>query len=151
MFLFDLTFLAESLLMFGLAFFIDIIFGEIPDRAHPTVWMGRIVAYLKPKMRNPNPKVEKFYGVLLCTGLIALFSVPVFFGLWALRQIPVWGWLIYIVVGAILLKTTFALNCMRHYTYPIEKALKKGDVSQAKTVAVLLSCAVTPTNLISAT
>jgi adenosylcobinamide-phosphate synthase len=67
----------------------------------------------------------------LVVGLIALFSVPVFFVLWGLRLIPVVGWFVYIIVAAVMLKSTFALKCMRHYTYPIEKALKAKDKQEA--------------------
>jgi adenosylcobinamide-phosphate synthase len=132
MFDFSWAFFVDSLLVFGLAFFIDVVFGEIPDRAHPTVWMGKVVSYLKPKLRNANPKIEKLNGILLCASLMALFAVPTFLLLWAVRQIPVWGWLIYVVVGAVLLKVTFALKCMRFYTYPIERALKTNNKDQAK-------------------
>jgi adenosylcobinamide-phosphate synthase len=129
---FDFSFFVESVLIFILAFFIDVAFGEIPDKAHPTVWMGTVISFLKPKLKSPNPRTEKAYGVLLCVGVVALFSVPVFWGLWALRQIPVWGWLIYVLAGAVLLKTTFALKSMRYYTYPIMKALKANDLAGAK-------------------
>jgi adenosylcobinamide-phosphate synthase len=132
MFPFDLSFFTDSVLIFALAFFIDVAFGEIPDKAHPTVWMGYAIAYLKPKLKSKNPRTEKANGVLLCVGVIVLFAVPVFSVLWALRQIPVWGWLIYIVAAAVLLKTTFALKCMRHYTHPIEKALKNNDAEDAR-------------------
>jgi adenosylcobinamide-phosphate synthase len=132
MFFFDISFLVDSVLIFTLAFLIDVVFGEIPDRAHPTVWMGKIVAYVKPKMKNSNPQVEKLSGIGLVVGLIALFAVPVSLILWAIRQIPVWGWLIYIVVAAVMLKATFALKCMRFYTAPIEKALKANDKEAAK-------------------
>lgn len=132
MFPFDISFFVDSLLIFILAFVIDVVFGEIPDHAHPTVWMGSIVAYVKPRMKNANPKVEKFNGVLLCIGLIALFAVPTFALLWILRSIPVVGWVLYIIVGAILLKTTFALKCMRHYTFPIEKSLINNDIGKAR-------------------
>jgi adenosylcobinamide-phosphate synthase len=129
---FDFSFFVDSLLIFVLAFLIDVVFGEIPDHLHPTVWMGSFVAYVKPKMKNPNPKIEKFYGVLLGVGLISLFSGFVFFLLWILRSIPTWGWLFYIIVGAILLKTTFALKCMRRYTFPIEKGLSNKDIGKAR-------------------
>jgi len=132
MFFFDVSFLIDSVLIFTLAFLIDVVFGEIPDRAHPTVWMGKIVVYVKPKMRNANPQVEKLSGIGLVFGLIVLFAVPVFLILWAIRLIPVWGWLIYIVVAAVMLKATFALKCMRFYTAPIEKALKANDKEAAK-------------------
>src|SRR5512135_2157135 len=103
MFPFDVSFFVDSLLIFVLAFLIDIVFGEIPDHLHPTVWMGSIVAFVKPRMKNSNPKVERFNGILLCVGLIALFAFPVFFLLWIIRLVPVWGWFFYIIVGAILL------------------------------------------------
>lgn len=132
MFQFDFSFFVDSTLIFVLAFSFDMVFGEIPDKAHPTVWMGYVIAYLKPKLRSQNPRREKANGVLLCVGVTALFGVPVFVGLWALRQIPVWGWLLYIVFAAVFLKTTFALKGMRYYTFPIEKALKNRHLDEAK-------------------
>jgi adenosylcobinamide-phosphate synthase len=129
---FNLEFLGESVLIFALAFLFDVVFGEIPDRAHPTVWMGKVISTFKPKCKNANPKVEKANGVLLCVGVIVLFAVPVCLGLWAVRLIPVWGWLVYVLVGAVLLKTTIAIRCMRAYTAPIAKALEKRDLTEAR-------------------
>lgn len=132
MVLFDLSFFLDSALIFFLAVAIDLAFGEIPDKAHPTVWMGYVIAYLKPKLKSQNPRTEKINGVFLCVGVMLIFAVPVFGILWALQQIPIWGWLIYIVVAAVMLKTTFALKCMRFYTDPIEKALQNGNVDRAR-------------------
>ncbi len=132
MFAFDLSFITDSVLIFAIAFLIDLVFGEIPDNAHPTVWIGKAIAWLKPRLKNPNPKAEKINGVFLCVGVIVLFAVPVGFGLWGIRQIPVVGWFVYVVVSAVLLKTTFALKCMRHYTLPIEEALKNCDLDGAR-------------------
>lgn len=132
MFAFDLSLLADSVLIFSLAFLIDVVFGEIPDKAHPTVWMGKVIAWLKPKIKNENPRIEKINGVFLCLGVMALFAIPVFFSLFLIRQIPVLGWPFYIIASAILLKTTFALKCMQHYTLPIEKALKNKDIDGAR-------------------
>jgi adenosylcobinamide-phosphate synthase len=132
MFSINVPFFTDSLLIFALAFLIDVVFGEIPDNAHPTVWMGNVIAWLKPKIKNANPRIEKVNGVLLCIGVIALFAVPVYFLLWEIRQIPVFGWLLYIVVAAILLKTTIAIRCMRTYTVPIAEALKSKDLDKAR-------------------
>ncbi|MGF3523274.1 MAG: hypothetical protein ACQXXJ_09325, partial [Candidatus Bathyarchaeia archaeon] len=38
MVLFDVTFFAEQVLVVALAFLLDLVFGEIPDKVHPTVW-----------------------------------------------------------------------------------------------------------------
>ncbi|HLB99691.1 MAG TPA: cobalamin biosynthesis protein [Candidatus Bathyarchaeia archaeon] len=126
----DFSFLFESAAILALALLIDAVFGEVPDRFHPTVWMGNVIAYLKPRIRSGNSLVEKVNGVLLCIGVSALFAAPVlliayFTRLW-LGPIP------YVVVSAVLLKFTFALNCMGHYTLPIAEALERGDLDGGK-------------------
>jgi adenosylcobinamide-phosphate synthase len=130
MFAIDVSFLLDSLLIFVLAFLIDLVFGEIPDRIHPTLWMGKITDYLKPKLKNENPSAEKINGVLLFLLLIALFAVPAYFVLFWVRELL--GWLPYILASAIILKTSFAIKCMRHYTLPVADAVEKEDYDRAK-------------------
>jgi adenosylcobinamide-phosphate synthase len=130
MFTIDFSFLLDSLLIFVLAFLIDIVFGELPDRIHPTLWMGKITDYLKPKLKNEKPRVEKINGVLLCLLLIILFAVPAYFVLFWIREFL--GWLPYILASAIILKTSFAIKCMRQYTLPVADAVEKGDYDRAK-------------------
>ena len=64
MFSFDLSLFTDSALIFLLAFLIDAVIGEYPDKIHPTVGIGKIISYLKPKAKNPNPRIEKANGVL---------------------------------------------------------------------------------------
>ncbi|HDQ05845.1 MAG TPA: cobalamin biosynthesis protein [Candidatus Bathyarchaeota archaeon] len=130
MFAIDFSFLWDSLLIFVLAFLIDLVFGEPPDRIHPTLWMGKIADYLKPKLKNENPVVEKINGVTLCLLLITLFAVPAYLALFWVREL--FGWLPYILASAIILKTTFAIKCMRQYTLPVADAVEKGDYDRAK-------------------
>jgi adenosylcobinamide-phosphate synthase len=126
----DFSFLFESSAILLLALLIDAVFGEVPDRFHPTVWMGSVIAYLKPRMRNGNSRIEKANGVLLCVGVSALFAVPVFLIVFFTR---LWlGPIAYVVVSAVLLKFTFALKCMRYYTLPIAEALEQGNLDGAK-------------------
>ena len=130
MLLLESAIFVDSLLIFILAFLIDVVFGELPDRFHPTVWIGKAIAYFKPKMKNENPRTEKINGVILCLLIITLVAVPVYFLIFGIRQFL--GWVPYIVVSAFLLKTTFAVKCMRHYTVPIAEALKNKDVDKAR-------------------
>jgi adenosylcobinamide-phosphate synthase len=126
----DFSFLFESSAILLLALLIDAVFGEVPDRFHPTVWMGSVIAYLKPRMRNGNSRIEKANSVLLCVGVSALFAVPVFLIVFFTR---LWlGPIAYVVVSAVLLKFTFALKCMRYYTLPIAEALEQGNLDGAK-------------------
>jgi adenosylcobinamide-phosphate synthase len=130
MFAIDFSFLLDSLLIFVSAFLIDLVFGELPDRIHPTLWMGKITDYLKPKLKNENPRVEKINGLLLCLFLIILFAVPAYFVLFLVREF--FGWLPYILASVIILKTSFAIKCMKQYTLPVADAVEKGDYDRAK-------------------
>jgi len=130
MFSFDFSFFVDSALIFLLAFLIDAVFGEYPDRIHPTIGIGKIISYLKPKMKNPNPRIEKVNGVMLALSVILLVSLPVFLLLFWIKQS--FGPIPYIIVGAVLFKATFAVKGMGKYTKPIAAALKKNDLAEAR-------------------
>jgi adenosylcobinamide-phosphate synthase len=130
MFQLDFSLFTDAIFIFLLAFLIDVVLGEYPDRIHPTVAIGKAISYLKPKLKSKNPKVEKANGVLLLVTVALLASLPVFLGLWVVRS---WfGSIPYIILAAILFKSTFAIRCMRKYTVPIAKALKEGDLDGAR-------------------
>jgi adenosylcobinamide-phosphate synthase len=130
MFAFDLSLFVDSVLIFILAFLIDAVLGEYPDRIHPTIGIGKIIAYLKPKAKNANPRIEKANGVLLAITIMLVVSFPVFLLLFWLRTS--FGSIPYIIVGAILFKATFAVKGMGQYTKPIASALKKKDLIEAR-------------------
>jgi len=126
----DLTFFVESAAVLALSLIIDGVFGEPPDRFHPTVWLGNLIDFLRPKLRNSNPRREKANGVILCVGVALLFALPVFLIVFLTRVFL--GSIPYVIVSAVLLKFTFALKCMGHYTLPIADALNRGDLEGAK-------------------
>jgi adenosylcobinamide-phosphate synthase len=123
----------DSALIFALAFLIDIAFGEYPDKIHPTVAIGKIITYLKPKLTNPNPRSEKANGVLLAVVTVLIVALPVALLLFWLHQyFGIYGQIAYIIVGAILFKATFAIKSMGYYTKLIAKALKNNDLEGAR-------------------
>src|SRR5208283_1745330 len=133
MFSFNISLFVDSALIFILAFLIDIVFGEYPDKIHPTIGIGKIISYLKPKLKSTNPKVEKANGVLLALIVMFIIALPVFLLLFWLRQsFGFFGQIAYIIVGAILFKATFAVRGMGQYTKPIAAALKKNDLAEAR-------------------
>jgi adenosylcobinamide-phosphate synthase len=131
MFSLDLSLLLDSVLIFALAFLIDIVFGEYPDRIHPTIGIGKLISYFKRQSRNQNPRVEKVNGVLMALILMLVVALPVFGLLFWLRGLP-YGEVLYIIVGAILFKATFAIRGMGQYTKPIAVALKQKDLDGAR-------------------
>jgi adenosylcobinamide-phosphate synthase len=128
----DFSFFIDSVLILLFALLIDSIFGEVPDRVHPTVWMGKVITFLKPRIKDVNPTDEKLNGILLALFVIALFAVPAYVIIFLTRQFL--GWLPYIIVAAVLMKMTFALKCMSEYTVPIAKAIEKNDLDKAKSL-----------------
>jgi adenosylcobinamide-phosphate synthase len=131
MFTFDFSLFVDSVLIFTLAFLIDLVLGEYPDRIHPTIGIGKMITFLKSKSKSPNPKVEKANGVLMALTIILVVSLPIFVLLFWLRLLP-YGEILYIIVGAILFKATFAITGMGQYTKPIAKALKQKDLAEAR-------------------
>ena len=131
MFTLDFSLFVDSVLIFTLAFLIDLVLGEYPDRIHPTIGIGKMITFLKCKSKSPNPKVEKANGVLMALTIILVVSLPVFVLLFWLRLLP-YGEILYIIVGAILFKATFAITGMGQYTKPIAKALKQKDLAEAR-------------------
>ena len=131
MFTLNLSLLIDSILIFALAFLIDLVFGEYPDRIHPTIGIGKLIAYLKCKAKSANPWVEKANGVLMALAIMLIVAIPVFALLFWLRTLP-YGEILYIIVGAFLFKATFAIRGMGQYTKPIARALKQNDLAEAR-------------------
>jgi adenosylcobinamide-phosphate synthase len=131
MFTLDFSLFIDSILIFASAFLIDLVLGEYPDRIHPTIGIGKMILYFKRKAKNPNPRVEKANGVLMALTIMLVVALPIFLVLFWLRTIP-YGEILYIIVGAILFKATFAIRGMGQYTKPIAEALKQNDLTNAR-------------------
>ena len=113
-----------------LALLIDHIFGDPPDKFHPTAWMGKLAAFLKPHARAKNPKLEKIKGVLLVVFVTCIFSVPAYVALLLIQQHlhPV----VFVIVAAIFLKLTFAVKGMERASLKVTTALKGNDLQKAR-------------------
>ena len=133
MFAFDFFWFVDSALILLVAFLIDAILGEYPDKIHPTIGIGKIILFLKPKLKSANPRIEKRNGVLLAIIVMLIAALPVFLLLFWFRQsFGVYGQIAYIIVGAVLFKATFAVSGMGQYTKPIASALKKNNIAEAR-------------------
>lgn len=126
----NLTFILESMLILFLALFLDLIFGEPPEKLHPTVWIGKTIEFLKPRFKGSNPKMEKVKGIILGLIVIIIPAVIVYILLILLKQHIII--IIYIIFTGLLLKTTFAIKCMDKLSRPIGKAIEEGRIEDAK-------------------
>ena len=116
-----------------LAVALDLAGRELPARLHPTVGMGQTIALLErfaPRRRGGR---QLAYG-----GLLAL-SIPVFWaaaavlaavGLRWLDGFHPWAYpLAYVIGGAVLLKTTFALGMLHRAAANIRNLLAAEDLA----------------------
>ena len=132
-----------AIIMLVLATALDLVLGDpspnYPNRLvfklHPTVLMGKFTGKIEPYFKSPNPKTEKFLGVLLGLTVIAAFSLPVFFGLWFIITFVNFsslGLFLYAFIGILILKMTICIKLETDWAKAAAKAIQKNDLDEAK-------------------
>ena len=96
--------------------------------------MGKFTKKIEPAFKNPNAKTEKFLGVLLRLTVIAAFTLPVFFGLWAIyTYVPFYiNIVVYGFIAVILLKMTICIKLETDWAKAAAKAIDASDLPEAK-------------------
>jgi adenosylcobinamide-phosphate synthase len=141
--LFELIALSIAVLVLGIS--LDIIIGDPSPNSpwafyykiHPTVLMGNFTKALKKRLKNPNPKLEKLNGVLLGLAVILAFSLPVYFGLWAIYTYAgmIYTWLgiaAYAVIAIVLVKFTVCIKLETDWAKAAAKAIRQNDLDEAR-------------------
>ena len=100
------------------------ILGEPPASAHPTVWMGRVTALLEK--RAPRSRKAGFIaGAVITLFLAAFWAAAAYFVAAALKDIHT---LAYILMGGMLLKTTFSVRLLHREAAKVRRLLVLGDL-----------------------
>ena len=118
----------SDLAVLALAALLDLTVGEPPRRLHPTVWIGRTVA-LAEGFAPKSPVAGLVSGVVIVLAIISLWSAAVYFvveGLHGIHQAA------YIVVGGVLLKTTFSVKMLHQAAAQVRNSLRRGDIDQVR-------------------
>jgi adenosylcobinamide-phosphate synthase len=121
-----------------LAVVLDLVFGDpspnSPWKAtfklHPTVLMGKFTKALEPSFKSPNPRMAKLKGVFLALTVILVFTLPVYFGLWAVYTLI--SVLVYALFAIILLKLTICIKLETDWAKAAAKAIESNDLTEAK-------------------
>jgi adenosylcobinamide-phosphate synthase len=125
-------------IMLVLALVLDLVLGDpspnYPDKwvfkLHPTVLMGKFTKKIEPYFKNQDPKIEKLLGVFLALTVICAFTLPVYFGLWAIyTYISIF---VYAFIGIILLKMTICIKLETDWAKAAAKAIQANDLDEAK-------------------
>jgi len=139
-----LAFLLAPLLTLLLAIVIDFIVGEPfgppywkpPYTYHPSYWIGVLVSKVKWYFKSKRPRFEKIGGTFLALILIVAFTVPIYF---VLNLLNFFNLFLYVVVGAFLLKFTFAINQEKEYALRAVQILREGDLAKGREMTSMWS------------
>ena len=118
----------EDLAMLTLAVALDLAFGELPARFHPTVWMGRTVAFAA-KLSPRQGLIGLASGAVMTLLVTGLWVAAAYFALSALHGLHD---VAYVLVGAVLLKTTFSLRMLHQSAAQVRAQVAAGDMVQAR-------------------
>lgn len=108
---------------------VDLALGEPPRLIHPVVWMGKVTSLLERGGVGPSPLAQFTYGTGITLFTIGLFTVPAYF---ILFYLPSLSFATYVIIGAVLLKSTFSLRQLRQVALKVRKLLVKGELDEAR-------------------
>ena len=114
--------LPPDLAVLLLAVLLDLVTRELPSRFHPTVWIGKTVAWVEgvaPRSKAGGLPV----GVLMALLIPAFWAAAAWFAARGLQELHP---LAYLAVGAILLKPTFALRMLHRVAADTRSLLPGG-------------------------
>jgi adenosylcobinamide-phosphate synthase len=96
--------------------------------------MGNFTKRIEPYFKNKNARTEKALGVLLGLTVIAAFTLPTFFGLWAIYTFlsAYLNILVYSFIAIILLKMTLCIKLETDWAKAAAKAINTNDLEEAK-------------------
>ena len=114
--------------MLALAFGLDLALRELPNRLHPTAWMGRTVAWTE-KLAPSGPKSSLAVGVMIVILIAGGWTAATLLAVYGLRGIHDWA---YILVGAVLLNTTFAVKMLGQAAFRVRDLLAVNDLGQVR-------------------
>ena len=124
----------ESVLIIGFAILLDLKFGDPKSKFHPTAWMGNLIANLAPAAKNQNNVIEKIGGVMIVgitAGIVLIATFGIAYGLSLVSDYFV-SVIVSMIVGGVLVKTTFAIRGMENHARAVMDSLDANNLENAR-------------------
>ena len=113
-----------------LALALDMAFRELPARVHPVVWMGNLISWLERIGPSNERRAASFaWGTCIAVAVPTLSGALAWLAANGLREL---GALPYVVGGAVLLKSTFAVSGLARAAGRVRDAVNDGNVDEAR-------------------
>ena len=113
---------------------LDLRFGDPKSKFHPTAWMGSLIAKLAPAARNQNDIVEKIGGMMIVSvtaGIVLTVTFGIVYGFSLISDYFV-SVVVSVIVGGILVKTTFAIRGMENHAKAVLDSLDANKLENAR-------------------
>jgi len=124
----------ESTTIIFFALVIDFSLGDPKNKFHPTAWIGFLIAKLTPSLKNSSDNLEKLGGIILIVisstiivSLITFIDVGI-----NLITTDYLSFIISVIVGGILLKTTIAIKGMEKHALAVVSSLENNNITSAR-------------------
>lgn len=112
-----------------LALIFDLLFGDLPNRFHPTAWMGNLIRFLLKFRPYQNSFLEFLYGILILLIGILLTAGAGFLIAHIASFLPLWAGAL---TQAFFLKQTISLRGLDNAAKQVQTALQKNDLIEAR-------------------
>ncbi len=120
--------LPPDLMVLALALALDLVGREPPSVLHPTVWMGRTID-IAQKFAPRTRSAGMIAGAILALAVTGLWTGAAYFAVEGLRSAHD---LAYILVGAVLLKTTFSVKMLHQVAAQVRNLLIRGEIDAVR-------------------
>ncbi len=120
------------LIIILLSLFIDLLFGELPSKIHPVVWMGKMIDILNDFFKSYHGRI---WGMVLTIVVVITFTLATY----VLISLSVINNILFIFVSSIILSTTFAINVLIRSALDIKKDLETDIGTARKNMSYLVS------------
>ena len=125
----------ESILVLGIAIFLDFVFGDPKNRYHPTAWIGILITKLTLIAKNQHPVMERLGGILIVTitsSIVILLLLTLNIGI-SLIVTDYVSLIVSLILGGLLLKTTIAIHGMEKHAKAVLESIAHDDLDMART------------------
>ena len=119
----------ENIIVLILALTIDLALGEFPRPIHPVVWLGNLISMELRFAPGMGRRRQFAFGIAIVTLTITVAALTTYFVLTYLRGINI---IVYVVVAAFLLKSSFSVRELRRAALRVKASLEERNVTQAR-------------------
>jgi adenosylcobinamide-phosphate synthase len=118
-----------ALIALAVAFALDVVVGDPPNRLHPVVAMGSLIRWMTQAFNTGTPARRFWAGVGLTLAGGALFALP-----WLALGSAWQGWPFWAqgILAGVLLKPAFAFRGLFKAGREVQQALRRDDLPEAR-------------------